>query len=474
VANLIKPWVTYNVDAAGRRVKAGTPGAVQVREQLTKWYAESVPGWPRGKRVPLATHRATAQAMLNRLVEDAIRGRAGLADRYAAHRDRPLADHLDDFAGHLRAKDKSPKHVRQTTNRVRAILKGCKFERVDDLSDLLLGNWLADERAAGRIGPKTSNYYLRDMKQFLRWMARGRMEKGHPCLDVEPVRAGHDIRRARRELAVPELLAVFDAARGSAVAFRGMTGADRYHLYLTACGTGFRVQELASLTPESFRLDDRPPTATVKGRIDKRRRKATQPLPAGVVSALRDYLRGKRPGERIWPKTWWRRAAEMLQLDLTTAGVPYSVPGPDGTPLYADFHALRHTFITYLANAGVSPKVAQEMARHSDIRLTMNVYTHASADAMADAANRLALPAAGSTPANPLATLSRDELEALCAALLPAAAAWESLHTDGHTDNSAPAEDSVGLPGTEGADRRRPVKPKKLRIFKGFGRSGTG
>jgi integrase len=43
---------------------------------------------------------------------------------------------------------------------------------------------------------------------------------------------------------------------------------------------------------------------------------------------------------------------------------------------YADFHSLRHCFITGLARAGVSPKMAQTLARHSDIRLTLGVYTH--------------------------------------------------------------------------------------------------
>ncbi len=44
--------------------------------------------------------------------------------------------------------------------------------------------------------------------------------------------------------------------------------------------------------------------------------------------------------------------------------------------LYADFHAMQHTFITNLCWANVSPKTAQALACHSDIRLTMNVYTH--------------------------------------------------------------------------------------------------
>ena len=41
-----------------------------------------------------------------------------------------------------------------------------------------------------------------------------------------------------------------------------------------------------------------------------------------------------------------------------------------------DFHALRHTYISGLSAAGTHPKTAQELARHSDISLTMGVYLH--------------------------------------------------------------------------------------------------
>jgi hypothetical protein len=40
-----------------------------------------------------------------------------------------------------------------------------------------------------------------------------------------------------------------------------------------------------------------------------------------------------------------------------------------------DFHATRHSYITLLARAGVHPKMAQDLARHSTINLTMNNYT---------------------------------------------------------------------------------------------------
>src|SRR6185436_10818325 len=69
-------------------------------------------------------------------------------------------------------------------------------------------------------------------------------------------------------------------------------------------------------------------------------------------------LRHRRPGG---PRTLLRETRLMLQitphmkilvavepadfrLDLDAAGIPYAVDGPDGL-LYADFHALRHSFI---------------------------------------------------------------------------------------------------------------------------------
>ncbi len=60
-----------------------------------------------------------------------------------------------------------------------------------------------------------------------------------------------------------------------------------------------------------------------------------------------------------------------LFVSATTPGIPYV----DDRGHYADFHALRKTFITNLSRVGVSPTTAQLLARHSDINLTMNTYT---------------------------------------------------------------------------------------------------
>jgi integrase len=61
-----------------------------------------------------------------------------------------------------------------------------------------------------------------------------------------------------------------------------------------------------------------------------------------------------------------------FNLDLKAAGIPKR----DAQGRTVDVHCLRHTFVTLLARNGVSPSVAQKLMRHSDIRLTMNTYTH--------------------------------------------------------------------------------------------------
>ena len=194
-----------------------------------------------------------------------------------------------------------------------------------------------------------------------------------------------DVRVRRRPLEEAELRALLAAASASAAVFRGLTGRDRAALYSVAMTTGFRVAELASLTPSSFDLAAEPATATVEAAYSKNRRSSVQPLPADVALALRDYLDGRAAAAPVWPGGWAGDAADMLRLDLDAAGVAFR----DAEGRVADFHALRHSFITLLQRSGVHPKLAQELARHSDIRLTMNVYTHARLHDLAGAVDGL-------------------------------------------------------------------------------------
>ncbi len=186
-----------------------------------------------------------------------------------------------------------------------------------------------------------------------------------------------------------ELHQLFRAAQTSERTYRGLTGPDRFYLYLTAAGTGFRANALANLTPADFDLKPDAPTVTMAARFNKSRKAKIQPLPGNVADALRVYLEGRLAHSPLWGGTWHSggRMAEMIRLDLEAAGIPYSVEGPDG-PEYADFHSLRHSFLTLGGRSGIDLRTLQELAGHSDPILTAR-YSHRRLYDLAGAVERL-------------------------------------------------------------------------------------
>src|SRR5262249_45870463 len=153
-------------------------------------------------------------------------------------------------------------------------------------------------------------------------------------------------------------------------------------------GTGFRSDELASLLPASFDLDAEPPTVVCRAGYTKNGKTATQPLPAEIAEVLRGYLADRPAEQPVWPGSWHERAADMLRDDLEAAGIPYVIEGPDG-PLHADFHALRHSYVALLDQAGLTLKQAMQLARHSDPKLTMAVYGRAALHDLGAAVDRI-------------------------------------------------------------------------------------
>jgi hypothetical protein len=77
----------------------------------------------------------------------------------------------------------------------------------------------------------------------------------------------------------------------------------------------------------------------------------------------------------------------MLRIDLDAAGIPYAVEGPDG-PEYADFHALRHSYLTLGGRSGIDLRTLQELAGHSTPMLTAR-YSHRRLYDLAGAVDQL-------------------------------------------------------------------------------------
>jgi integrase len=424
----------------GQRVNKDTPGARRKKSKAKKWYGQYADANGQTQRVPLSPNKTVAQQMLAALVNKNENAKIGRVDRFEEHHKRPLAEHLGDFHKELSSRDNAPRYVEMVVSRLRSLLDGCGFVFISDQSASRAADWLAGLRRQARprldlppdqewftlreaaavlggvkpasvsaavrrnrleaegngkarrlpratvealqdrlprgVSVQTTNDYLSALKSFGRWLVKDRRTADNPFAHLEGGNAQVDRRHDRRELTADELRRALDAARNSPASFRGLTGADRFHLYATACGTGFRASSLASLTPESFDLDAASPIVTLAARHAKNRKTKVQPLPADVAELLRGYLRDKPAGERVWGGKWAsdRRGAEMLRIDLDAAGVPYVVEGPDG-PLFADFHALRHTYLTLGGRAGIDLRTLQELAGHSTPVLTAR-YSH--------------------------------------------------------------------------------------------------
>lgn len=61
----------------------------------------------------------------------------------------------------------------------------------------------------------------------------------------------------------------------------------------------------------------------------------------------------------------------MVRRDLKKAGIVYV----DAQGRVADFHNLRKTFCTRMANSGIPRRVVMALMRHSDPRITDEIYT---------------------------------------------------------------------------------------------------
>ncbi len=415
------------------------------------WYFEYKNQLGIVKRVKGFTDLKATEQLAADAERKVARMKAGLIDPAEEHALRPLSEHLEDYSAALQAKGNTPEHNAKTIRQVERFLRGCGFvyladtdagkasawlnairanQRsralpvgveqfpVQDVVSLLeisreaiakaiavhqlevLGNGksreypratvqaLADRAARGNA-PQTINHYVRAIRGFFRWLVKLRRIGANPLESLTLLNPSTDIRRARRALTREELRLLLTGTRESRKSFRNLSGEDRFTLYLVGVGTGFRSNALANLTPADFDLTADTPTVTLPARFAKNRKTQVQPLPADVAETMRVYLAGKPTALPVWGGTWASgcQGAGMLRRDLEAVGIPYAVEGPDG-PEYADFHSLRHTYLTMLGRNGVDLRTIQELAGHSTPTLTAR-YMHVNLHDAAGAVDRL-------------------------------------------------------------------------------------
>jgi integrase len=391
MGNLLKTWVIRYLDPDGRQVRKGTRGARKVREKSSKWYGQYTDADGVRRRVPLSTDKTAARQELARLEREAEHGKVGLTDPHAEAKTAPIAEHIAAYEVPLKKKSKSPKHRAETLRRLRAVLTGAKVRTLgglylDPVEAFLVG------LVEGGASARTANTYRTSVKAFTRWCVKSKRLPADPLATLDPAKG--DQRRQRRALNDGELDALLRVAnrrpldeamlirRGKrkgqlagrvkpAVRERlERLGRERALMYKVMVLTGLRRGELASVRVRDIDFGARP-RIELPGSATKNDEVASLPLRPDLASELGQWIaeNGKGAGDRVFRVPV--ELVKILKRDLKAAGIAYR----DDRGRTVDVHALRHTTATHLARAKVAPRVAQQFMRHSDIKLTMQVYT---------------------------------------------------------------------------------------------------
>ena len=348
--------------------------------------------------------RGESERLAAKLEHDVMLRKRGLVDpeqeAALARRLTPISEHLKAFENN-QSKNTS-KYAQLTLTRIRTLIVAASVATATDLTIEGVENALVKLAKKNNLGHRTYNHYIQAIDSFCNWMVLTKRMPANPLLGLERLNAEVDIRHRRRALTEEEITKLVNSARDSHKRIQGYSGKLRARLYLTAYFTGLRRSELGSLRRDSFKLDSVPPTLRVEAAHSKHRREDTLPLHPDLVALLAEWFVGFGPQAKLFPELENKKTWLMVKKDLERVGIPYVTA--EGI---ADFHAAgRHTHITSLLRNGASLPEARQLARHSDVRMTMK-YTHIGLDDQARAVSYL--PSAGNALVGPSQSLAESK-----------------------------------------------------------------
>jgi integrase len=322
-----------------------------------KWYVKYYDAQGKQKWKKGYTDKAKTQRLLaNKLEDEKTDIQLGILDPQAevrkAERLRPVTEHIAAYRDALRSRGSSANHVAYTIADIEKCFAHAGVTHATALTRGMVERW-----AVSLTGdtPRTVNRRVGSVQAFLRYLREAGTLTDYVLHKFPKRKVKGTERRKRRALTGEEVYRLIAQAP-----------VERKLLYRFALLTGFRYAEIASMTPASFNFNLR--TVTVSASDAKNKNKdQTIPLCGLLVDELRKLCEARQRDERIFAMPTRREAAALLRDDCKAAKV-------DTT--HVDFHALRHTFITRLAEAKVHPKILQELARHSSIETTLTYYTH--------------------------------------------------------------------------------------------------
>ena len=140
MASIFKPTYTKKDPKTGKKVT----------RKLKKWYVKYRDAEGIVRRVAGFTDKSATLQLAAKLERQAEHEKMGIVDPFDKHRQRPLVQHVDEFEASLRSKSNTEEHIRNKMDRLRAIVKFCKFAFISDISASGVEEFLTDLRAKGR------------------------------------------------------------------------------------------------------------------------------------------------------------------------------------------------------------------------------------------------------------------------------------------------------------------------------------
>lgn len=274
-------------------------------------------------------------------------------ERIKTARNDSIAHHLRNYLTDLETTATSEDYTTRVYQRLQKLSKECGWSLLKHVDSMAFINW----RSRQKLTPKTLNDYLSMLNCFMSWLLDNGFLGENPIAKVKriPVRGRHAFER--RALSGQEIKKLLSAAPES-----------RRVVYVVALTTGLRRGELEAVKVADIFLDADQPYLRARASTTKNGKEALLYLHADAVDILRGWLFGLDRDSLCFDVP----SMDIFRKDLKFAGIDSSNSGSR-----LDFHSLRHTFCTRLAQSGISPQVAKEAMRHSDIALTTNIYTDA-------------------------------------------------------------------------------------------------
>jgi integrase len=305
------------------------------------------------------TDRRIAEMKLQELAKDFEKEALGLLPARTVREalNQPLKGLLGEFVADLQAKGRAKGTLRKYQGTLKVLFDRLGWSDLRSVNAKTFVHW----RAKSGLSAKSVNDVLANAQGFFRWLRHQKQLVEDPLAYVQRIdtRGRAPCRRALSPLEFGQLLRTAPFHRAV--------------VYATALYTGLRRKELNEIRWMDFLLDEPNPRVRVPASISKNRREATLPLHPELAATL---LRLRPGGFDPLAKPFRHHVPriETVRKDLEQAGIQLR----DEVGRRVDFHSLRMTFGTTLLANGVHPIVVKELMRHSDLKLTTNLYNDSS------------------------------------------------------------------------------------------------